>query len=149
MLALQFILVEDIASEIERIAAGDVGDAEFAEPGRYGVNRQPRSAPSTNRIGLSDLARQMNEGSIDLMLNQRRAGGAGALGRPPLVDDDDFEARLRKLSATIAPVMPAPMTSTSVSMLRISRRCRTRGAGSDSHSEWPVRRSFDLVTKRI
>ena len=49
-------------------------------------------------------------------------------------------------SATIAPVMPAPTTSTSVSMSRVSRRCGTGDARPACQTERPVRKSLDFVT---
>ena len=52
----------------------------------------------------------------------------------------------RSASATIAPVMPAPITSTSVSISRLSGLWGTGGARCCSQTERPVRKSFGLVT---
>src|SRR3569833_265473 len=65
--SLQFIFVEDIACEIERAAALDIGYAEFAEPRRNSIDRQPRSPPGSDCFGLTNFTTQMYEGRIDLM----------------------------------------------------------------------------------
>src|SRR6185503_16753072 len=67
--ALKLTVVEKVAGEVKRIAALDVGNAEFAEPRRNGIDRQPRSPPGADCVDLSDLAEQLDQGRVDLVLD--------------------------------------------------------------------------------
>src|SRR5262245_38362926 len=79
VLADQAVAIKHGTGEIKRIPGCDTGDAEFRKAGRQRVHREPRAPPGALGVPLADLARQLDEWSVDLVKRQRRAGG----GRTP------------------------------------------------------------------
>ena len=89
VLAHQSVTVEHVAGEIERVALRDIGHAKLAQPRRDRIDRKPRAPPRALRLALPDLARQLGQRHVDLVLHQRGAGGGRALRRPAAVHHDD------------------------------------------------------------
>ena len=65
------------------------GTLKLAQPRRDRIDREPRAPPRALRVALADLARQLGQRRVDLVLHQRRAGGGRAFGRAAPVDDRD------------------------------------------------------------
>ena len=90
VLALELVAVQHIAGEIERVAARDVGDAEFVEARGERVHGEARAPPGAHGVVLADLAREHDQRRVDLVLHERGAGDRRALGQAALVDDGDL-----------------------------------------------------------
>ena len=84
--------IEHVAREIETVAARGVRHAEFGNTSHNRIHRQSRAAPRADRVALADLARELDQRRVDLVLHQRRAGGGRALGRSAPVHHHDLDA---------------------------------------------------------
>ena len=141
--------IEHIAREIKRIARRDVGDAEFCRSRAASASTASRERRQA-RIGvaLADLARQLDQRRVDLVLHQRGAGRGRALGRAAPVHHHDLQPAVAQARRPIiAPVMPAPITSTSVSRSRCERPVRhRRGAAAAPRPSARCANPSDFVT---
>ena len=75
VLAHQSVAIEHVAGEIKRIARRNIGHVKFAQPRRDGIDREPRAPPRTLRVAQTNLALQLYQRRVDLVLHERRAGG--------------------------------------------------------------------------
>lgn len=98
------------------------------------VERELGAPPQPLGAGEADPHRQAAQREIEFVLQQRRGRRRRAGERPAPVDDHDIESILRQPSSAInAPLMPAPMTTTS------QARSRRRGRAVVREPECPAR----------
>ena len=121
--------VEHVAGEIERVAVAHVVGTP-SSPSRAAMastaSRERRQARIASRLPIRARA-SINGVSISYCTSAVLAV-VEPLAGPRRSTTTTSMPSAESASATIAPVMPAPITSTSVSMSRVSRRCGTGGA---------------------
>ena len=145
MFTYKRVLVQNISREIERVAAQDAGDTEFAKTRRERIDREARPPPRAYGLFLSDLAPEFGERGVDFILDKRSAGRRRALGKAALVDEGNVETEEESTSAIRAPVISAPVTRTSASRSAESGPCVTAGPLRASHTDRPVRKFLAAV----
>ena len=143
---VELVGVEQVAGEVERVAARSrrrqlvravppAHRPRAASAARRGSRRACRSCGASFVSGVSiAYCTSAVLAVVEPLAGPRRSTTA------------TLKPSAESASATIAPVMPAPITSTSVSMSRVSRRCGTGDARPACQTERPVRKSLDFVT---
>jgi ferritin-like metal-binding protein YciE len=89
MLPLELFAAKNIAGEVERVAARNIGNTQLVQPRGKGFHSKAAAAPCAGRLFLADLAGKFVQGSVNLVLNQCSACHGGTERKPPLVDHRD------------------------------------------------------------
>ena len=138
------LFVEHVAGEVERVPPRDIAQPSSpSRPASASTARRDRRQART-AFSLPILRVSVISGVSISYCTSAVLASVEPLASPRLSTTATFSPADASASAMMRPVIPAPITSTSVVMSR-SSRCGTEGARRPSQTGRPLRRFFRVV----